>query len=526
MKKRLLILVLILALLLTGCGSFGWGDALVPHGKMEYVRPDPETLMAARDAAICTAESESNSVETVMDAILGFYEEYNWFYTCYSLADIRYSCDMTDIYWEKEYNYCAEKAAQVESALGGLMYSLADSPHRQALEKPEYFGEGYFDAYEGETLWDEAFTALLEQEQLLQSRYYELSAQALDHVPGTEEYYDLFADDLAQVLVELIVLRQQIAEYWGYTDYVAFAGDLEYFRDYTPEEMEKYLGEIRTELVPLYRELDPAVWDASSEYSDEADTLNFLREAVKNMGGTYEEAFSQMEKAGVYDISYGANKYNASFEIYLNSYYTPFIFMNPSLSRYDWLSFAHEFGHFCNDYACYGTYSGLEVTEVFSQAMEYLALCYGEDSEDLLRMKLADGLAVYVEQAACASFEQQIYGLRGEELTVQALYDLFGRVAEEYGMDYPGFDPRELVTVNHYYTNPLYIISYVVSNAAALQIYQRELEEAGAGLMLLEESLYTQQYYFQDFLTEAGLESPFAPGRIGKVKETFESLFG
>lgn len=525
MRKRIWIALLLIGTLLLGGCSLGTPD-YVSYKDMAYTRPDLEVLMAARDAAICTAESESNSVETVLDAITVFYDEYDWFYTCYSLADIRYCSDLTDIYWEKEYNYCAENSARVDAALEELYYSLAQSPHREALESPDYFGPGYFDQHEGENLWDDAFTALLEQEQQLQSQYYSLYTQALDHVPGTEEYYDLFGDQLAQVLVELIGLRQQMAGYWGYEDYAAFAGDFYYGRDYAPEEMESYLGEIRTELVPLYRELDPACWDPAYDYSSEEETFRFLEGAAKNMGGTIAEAFALMRSAELYDIAYGENKYNASFETYLTSYYEPFIFLNPGLTRYDWLSFAHEFGHFCNDYACYGSYSGLEVTEVFSQGMEYLALCYGEDAGQLLKMKLADSLSVYVEQAAYASFEQQMYDLSGEELTVQALYDLYDRVAREFGLDYPGFDPREFVTINHFFTNPLYIISYVVSNDAALQVYQLELENTGRGLALLEESLYTQQYYFQDFLAETGLESPFAPGRIGKVKETFETLLG
>ena len=99
-------------------------------------------------------------------------------------------------------------------------------------------------------------------------------------------------------------------------------------------------------------------------------------------------------------------------------------------------------------------------------------------------------------------------------------------MARDYGIDVPGYDRREFVTINHFYTNPLYVISYVVSNDAAMQIYQLEQETSGAGLALMEESLYTQQYYFQDFLREAGLESPFAPGRIRAVKDTFQTLFG
>ena len=48
----------------------------------------------------------------------------------------------------------------------------------------------------------------------------------------------------------------------------------------------------------------------------------------------------------------------------------------------------------------------------------------------------------------------------------------------------------------------------------------------GAGLSLYEENLTTQETYFLAFLDGAGLESPFREGRIGAVREIFESVLG
>ena len=78
--------------------------------------------------------------------------------------------------------------------------------------------------------------------------------------------------------------------------------------------------------------------------------------------------------------------------------------------------------------------------------------------------------------------------------------------------------------IGHFYTDPLYIISYVVSNDAAFQLYQMEKEEPGTGLALFEQELATEQTYFLSFVEEAGLESPFAPGRVEKVRQLLESV--
>lgn len=535
--KLLTALILAAALLLTGCGGVDFagyfsalesvlqGDsAIIPFESMEYERPDPTVLRQSLEDA-CAIAADGEDVEEVVNAIYAFYDEYDWFYTCYSLADIHYSADLTDIYWEKEYNYCMETSSTVDAMLEELYYALAASPVRSALEAPEYFGEGYFESYDGDNLWDETFVALLEEESTLQNRYYTLSAEALDYVPDTTEYYDAVADEMAQLLVEMIALRQEIAAYWGYTDYVAFAGDFYYYRDYTPTEVAQYLGQIQTELVPVYLRLTEEDWLWASEYSSETDTFRYMKTAAQKMGGIVAEAFDLLETAKLYDISYGPNKYDSSFEVYLTSYLEPFVFVNPTMGRYDCLTFAHEFGHFCNDYASWGSYAGTDVMEVFSQGMEYLSLCYSEDAEELTRMKMADSLSVYVEQSAYAAFEQRMYSLTGADLSVDGLYALYDEIAKAYGFDHIGYDRREFVAITHFYTNPLYVISYVVSNDAALQIYQIEQETSGAGLQLFTENLDTQESYFLAFLNAAGLESPFAEGRIQKVRETFEVFF-
>ena len=530
---RLIALVLTAAVLLSGCGMVDFGEyfgavrslvdgnAIVPYESMTYERPDMTQLQQTLDAA-CEA-AEGDDVSAILDGIYDFYDAYDWFSTYYALADIHYCADLTDTYWEVEYNYCTQNAATVDAALQELYRALAQSPAREKLEQEEYFGEGFFDSYEDEeTVWDETFTAMLEEEARLQTRYYELSAQAADYQDDTQGYYDACADGMASLLAELIAVRQKIAEYCGYSDYPQFAEDFYFYRDYTAAEEEQLLEDIRRELVPLYRELDSDAWEATGEYASERETLNYLATAAEGMGGTVKEAHDLMKTAKLYDTGYGENKYNSSFEQYLTSYQEPFIFMNATLTAYDKLVLAHEFGHFCNDYASYGSAAGVDVSEFFSTGMEYLSLCYG--GEDLTRAKMADSLGNYVEQGAYASFERQMYSLTGNALSAEGLYALYEQVALDFGFDSVGYDRREFVDVTHFYTNPMYVFSYVVSNDAAMQLYQLEQEQRGAGLELYEQNLTTEESYFLAFLDSAGLESPFEAGRISSVKAVFESV--
>lgn len=539
--KRILSLLLSLILLLTGCPLQDDGDlsaefapslpgtsAFSPHipaqtgdgythfSEMVYTRPDLDRLQALADDAASLASA--GKAGECLEAVDRFFEAYDRFYTCYSLADIHYSADLTSTYWADEYEYCSSCGTRLSAIVENLYAELGSSSIWRKLEQ-EYFGTGFFEDYDGESFYDDTLIALMDQETELQTRYYAI--QPADLELGSEEFFDACADEMAGVLADLIRVRNRIADHCGYDSYEAFANDYYYYRDYTSEEIGSYLEEIRKQLVPLYR--IHYAEGVTSRRSTEAGTRNFVRKAASNMGGTPAQAFDLMEQAGLWDIGYGANKYNSSFEVYLDSYQEPFVFMNPEMTRYDCLTLAHEFGHFCNDFASDGSQAGLDVLEIFSQGMEYLCLFYGEDCRDLIRLKLADSLCTYVEQACYARFEQEMYLLPESKLNPMGLYDLYGRIAAEYGFDAYGVEPRDFVTVTHFYTNPMYIISYVVSNDAAMQLYELELQEQGSGLQRYEDHLDTEEAYFLAFLEEAELESPFAPGRLERIRQLFEN---
>lgn len=503
----------------------GGNADVTKFSNMHYLRPDMEILEKGLEDALSAAAKDD--MDLIIQQIQYFYDLYDGFYTNYSLADLHYCHDLTDSYWEEEYNFCVENSAWVDAALQELYYALAKSPCLEELEHEEYFGPGFFDSYQGENQWDEGFVDILNREAELESQYYELVSIGAAFEPGTEAFKSACGDEMALLLVDLIRVRHEMAAYWGYERYTDFVTDFDYYRDYTVEQSQAYLKDIQQELVGLYRQVNQSgIWENGFSFSTEQSTLGYVEEMSRNMGGIVEEAFDVMKKGELYDISYGENKYESSFEVYLTSYWVPFVFVNPDLSTYDYLTFAHEFGHFCNDYASYGSYTGIDVLEVFSQGMEFLSLCYVDGTEDLTRMKMADSLCVYVEQAAYAAFELEMYEIPLDELSPQKLMELYDQVAKEYGFDSVGYDPWEFVTINHYFTNPLYIISYVVSNDAAIQLYQMELAQKGAGLTCFEENLTTEEMYFLAFLKSAGLESPFAEGRIQSVRNTFEEALG
>lgn len=487
---------------------------------MAYTRPDLDEIQSLLDEAASRAAKKN--APAILNAVYAFYDAYDWFYTNSALADIHYSADLSDDYWAEENEFCTASASQVEQMLTELNIALAASPCRSRLEEL-FFGEGFFDGYDVDGDWtpDEQLVELLNREAELISQYYTQSAKTTSLFGSIFPPYKA----MAQTLVDLIRVRNTLAAYLGYDSYEAYANDYLYARDYTPEQVAAYLEEVQEKLTPLYLEADFSTSD-HRQYS-EADTLEYVRRAAQAMGGTVLEAFELMEAAELYDITKSSSKYNSSFELYLPSYQVPFIFTNPDGSAFDQLTFAHEFGHFCNDYALGGSYVGVDVSEIFSQAMEYLSLCYVPADESLVAAKMVDSLCTYVEQACYARFEQEMYRIDDAELSVQALADLYADTAAAYGLTgYGYFDSLEFVTITHFYTNPMYVSSYVFSNDAAMQIYRLELDRAGAGLECYLDNLANAEGYFLAFLDSAGLESPFADGRVEEAAETFRQILG
>lgn len=519
MKKKcfaLVALVLVLAMLFSGCGLI-----VMPKkfSKMKYARPDM-TAMEAKLTAVEEILPKAKSASQIMSYFYAFYFDYQSFVTNYSLAYIHYCQDMTDLYWEEEYNYCLEQTTWVDASYNQLLYKLADCPLADELEADNYFGAGFFDAYEGESLWDDTLISLFEQEDALLSEYYALSAEQND---GTDAYYEGTGYKIAQVYLEMVALRQEIAEHAGYPDYPTFAYEFLHMRDYTPAQAQTYMDSIADTLVPLYQQAAQTdYWtDALVAVSPE-ESLSYLSRLVTTVGGPLKAAYDAMIQYEVYDITPSEKKYDASFETYLYSYGLPFLFVNATGTAQDKLTLTHEFGHFCRDYNAYGNPLTLDVSEFFSQGLENLSIFYGDMPEELAQLRLHESLNVYIEQSAYASFEQKVYVLPEKELTVENVDALFESTMAEYGMDIWEMNRRDYVQIPHFFIAPMYIISYIVSNDAALQLYQQEAAKAGAGLETYLQCLTTGQMYFVAFLEESKLESPFAPRRLEAVRKTFE----
>ena len=322
-------------------------------------------------------------------------------------------------------------------------------------------------------------------------------------------------------------VRQEKAAYFGYDSYEEYAYDWLYERDYSPDETKSLLEQIRTELAPLYDELSlNDRWDAL-RYTEvnERENLEAIRTAAKAMGGTILDAYQDMERYELYDIDVSEKKGDLSYQTYLYSYDNPFVFVKTEGWSDDILSFGHEFGHFVDAWYNYNGTDNNDLAEVFSQGMEYLLLTRVPEDyrEELTEYKLLDTVDTFTQQGSFAEFEREVYARPAAEWTPESLNELSLKLAKDYGYFQEGqedYYAKSWIDINHFFDNPFYVVSYIVSNDAAFRIYELECEKAGNGLAVWNKLLPRDRDGFLETLeNQGGLEDPFAAGRMKEIAD-------
>ena len=535
-------------------------ENLIPFDEMEYVRPELAPLEEQIAITLELAADGSNS-DAVIDSLLECDALYYTYYTMYALAEIRYYQDMTSEYWSEEYTVCDEGSVELEILFEDMYVALAESPCAQAVED-DYYGEGFIEYYTGDFIGysDETYAELIRRENEVMAEFREIQANPTVRYNGEEvsyyevmsdpdlsylsllmiedAYYDKYTPIYGELFIELIRIRNELAVYCGYENYEEYAYAEVYARTYTPEEIEPFLADIRTHITPLYEELSYAgAWSSYGDYEiDEAGLEERLGLVAAEMGGDIEAAWELLKTYELYDIRQSPNKVEMSFQTYLEDYEAPFAFIKTYGDYSDLLTFYHEFGHCVDSYVNYNDTWDLDLAETFSQGMEYLALCALQDDlseaewQDLVTMKLLDTLDTYAQQGSFADFEHQIYSLSDSELTVDRINEISLQTSKDYGYYVPGYEDyfeRSWIDIIHFFEQPCYVISYCMSNDAAFQIYQRELEERGAGLDLYLQILPREyEDFFETLEKQGGMESPLAEGRLESTARIIGEFFG
>ena len=389
------------------------------------------------------------------------------------------------------------------------LHEVSEGEHSRLLSREfETWQVEIFKSYDQEAS-QESLT-LSAQESELVRQYAALSAQE-----------ELDVDAAADVYLELVKVRSQMAELAGSASYADYAYSAFYSRDYTPQDAQKIWQTAKEDFAPLLTKYSDALSQALSDSGISStggitgqNVIDALLYGTARMSPEVREAAEYLVEHSLYDISYSEKKLPTGYTSYLYSFDVPFIFNCPYDSYADYTDMFHEFGHWLAGYyhgsdALYGVID-YDLSELQSQGMEVMFLqfyedLFGDDAEILRAQTLLNLVYSVVTGAMYDEFQQRIYA--ESDLTKDRLLDIYREVYASYGFEpYDGYE-YEWTEVIHNFQQPLYYISYAVSAIPALELYARLAESPNDAMdtYLRVASMSDEDYFLTDALRETGL---------------------
>lgn len=530
----------------------------VAFSEIEYKRPDVQNLISMINDTTALIKSGA-SAEEILDSIYALEPYSDEFSTMDSVAYIYYCEDLSNTFYKDEYDYLENQSPLIQQALELLYEAAAECSCKEELEE-EYFGDDFLDFYLTHDIYtNDEFVALAQKEAQLQTDYMQLQENQTIQFRGEEclfddlmegysedyatlyteiypAYFEKYNASMGEIYVQLVQTRQAMAKTVGYASYADFAYEYSYGRDYTPQMAREYIADICDELAPLYMSLQNtsafSVDYADMDFDTVIDTLKRALYRIDSAaeGASFYEYFSFMEYFELWDATESSSKMSGSYETYLPTYAEPFVYISPTGTESDFMTLAHEFGHFSDSMTNDNEDDVLDKCEIFSQAMEAIALSYSDmDAKTVKRLKvlkLIDMLEVFVYQGMYADFEDRVYQQDPDTLTVDIINGIYADVMRDNGMYYSGMDwynEQIWVDINHFFIAPYYIISYCTSADVALQVFDLEDQQKGSGLEKYMDMIgLAGELDFLELLDQTGMTSPFEDDRIDYLEDYFE----
>lgn len=490
--------------------SKGGTHAEIKFQDMQYVRFDPASLYADIEKVKTLAKENGKQEElfSVYESILSQYDEMN---TMLNLNDIYYYGDNNNEYYAEEQKYMHNTAEEVRDVMGTMMKTVLDSEYGDAFrEKIGEYATREFQDYK--ELTQEQKTLLEREKELVQEYEKKIMEDVTVTLDGEtwdneklgelgESKKDIKTSvavldamekeknkEVVNIYKNLVDIRNQLAVTYGYDNYIVYANEKVYDRDFSEKQiknLEKYVEEYVASLYQYYA----YYWGdgiANSVYEidawDSEKIVNTIKEQVGKISPELSDVYDYMLRNNLYDIAESDTKMNMGFTTKLASYQAPYIFDSPYGSYFDIKTMIHEFGHYNNFYqittpSLYGE-SCLDVAEIHSQGLELLFLPYynemfGDISEDMEHCLVVDLLSGIIDGCIYNEFERIIY--ENPDMSVEQINKKFYEISAKYGKEEEG--TYDWIETPHIFQSPFYYISYATSGLSAFDLWQESLTD-------------------------------------------------
>ena len=519
---------------------------------MEYYHYDDTEFYRLLEEFLAAAEDGEDS--RVTELYNRLYAEFLVVDSLDVLINLRYDSDVNDEELTEEMLFCDSLWAELSDALCSACHEvLTDSPAVGALASClDADTVAYLRAY---VPANDRLTELYDRESELVAEYYSRIDAAdsaeytykgktwtMDMLEGTEGdslYYrdydgylqvwyglmEAVNDQVGPLYLELVDVRAEIARESGYDNYIDYAYEAVYGRDYTAAEAQEFCELVKGDIAHAYYGDDiyySDIW--YEEIGTDISTgkmLSVLDEYTALMGEDIHAVWEHMSSLGLFDIGNGAGRLESCYTTEFSLLNEPVIFLYTYGDSYDFSSITHEFGHAVDAYlnppenwlSVVGSY---DLFEIHSTGMEMLFMPYyeeifGDEAEAASFISLADLLACVVDGCIADEFQRRVY--ENPDMTLEEINRLYCDICAEYGQYEPYDVDYYWMYITHNFDSPLYYISYAASAVASLQLWQigqTDPEEAYAiWHSVLEYGAYDEGYL--TVLPACGLH-PFTDG--------------
>ena len=338
----------------------------------------------------------------------------------------------------------------------------------------------------------------------------------------------------------IVDIRDRIAKAQGYESYGDYAYEMVNTRDYSLADSRKFREAVKEYIVPLFKavkdsEIKSAATTAKAAAISDEELTEKIGKAIEQISPEMKEAYDYMFEYNLIDREPSEEKAakGTAFTTLISEYRTPYVFISAA-DKDSYMSISsllHEFGHF--NAQIHGSATASEdVSEINSQGLELLATesyeeLFGRDAAALRYALVYDMLDSICSGCLFDEWQEEVY--KHPEMSVEEMDALFTKLSEDYGKGTNGLS-YTWAQVPHNFESPMYYISYAVSAAAALELWEMSLtdkESAKEKYMQLTvaDAPEGETENFRDALKRAGLADVFDESSVQTVAATVEDYF-
>ncbi len=413
----------------------------------------------------------------------------------YSIAMTLYYCDHRDTQLEQRYNDMQTYYTDLVAKFYSLSQPWYDSMFR------EFFFEGATEEEINAFLFDsnayanEEYTTLKDRNDAIELEFNGISDAS-------------FGDQVPTLYAEFVENNTRIAEILGYSNYLEYAYENVYDRDYTYQDAAQFVEYVKEYIVPIYNSIYTQ-WNTlasgnltqkdvntyysvvSNSFFSDAFGNKLFNDYIDEMNMAFTSnpdkqiSFSDVLNDLIADGNMFRGTYDGAYVTYIRGVNLPIAYFG---AGYDSATtVAHEFGHYMNEIYNDDEYTqSFDLLETHSQGQEMLFMSYAKKQISGKALKLIETYnllstlqtIILATQVDC--FEQAVYLNKYEGPNCETIMADGKITADEYDAVYAGLSEYlgidEEYRVNEYWryvtiSSPCYYISYAISGVNALQIY-------------------------------------------------------